>query len=203
MDDRPVLLVPQKDLAKAKGRMSLAAPRRRELAVAMLRNTVTAAQAANVRQVVVVLDNPHDEHEIADLDALAFSPGTYGMNPSLSAAEELVRMLWGHVPLVVVPTDLPLITTSLVDRALRRAAGDERAFIPDRSGTGTTLLFAGPAAPLRPAYGLGSAVAHERQGARRILDEDLERLRHDVDNVSDLHAAQLRLEHGSLREGTA
>jgi 2-phospho-L-lactate guanylyltransferase len=194
MDDRGVLLVPQKDLDQAKSRMLLAPARRRELAVAMLRRTLWAASAAGFAAVLVVLDNSDDAAEVADLDVIPFHPGVAGLNASLSAAEVAVRTRWGAVRLTVMPSDLPLATPVLLDRALRWAASHERAFIPDKSSLGTTMLVAGPGAALRPAYGPHSAEAHERQGACRLLRGDLDLLRQDIDDTSDLAVLDLRFD---------
>jgi 2-phospho-L-lactate guanylyltransferase len=189
MSDPGVLLVPQKDLDLAKSRLFLTPARRRELAVAMLRSTLRAATAARFTAVFVVLDNPADAGEVADLDVVPLHPGTVGLNAALTAAEEAVRTLWATVPLTVMPADLALATPALIDRSLRCAARYERAFIPDISGMGTTMLFAGPGASLRPAYGQQSAAVHEQQGAHRLTHQDLTLLRHDVDDVSGLAVA--------------
>jgi 2-phospho-L-lactate guanylyltransferase len=194
MGDPGVLLVPQKDLDQAKSRLFLAPARRRELAVAMLRRTLRTATVARFATVLVVLDNPADATEVADLDVIPFHPGVAGLNASLSAAEEAVHTLWGAVPLTVMPSDLPLATPALLDRSLRWAARHERAFIPDMSSRGTTMLFAGPGTALWPAYGPRSADAHERQGACRMLRDDLDLLRQDVDDVADLAAVNLLFE---------
>jgi 2-phospho-L-lactate guanylyltransferase len=192
--DAGVLLVPQKDLDLAKSRLCLSPSRRRALAVAMLRRTVRAAAAARFAAVLVVLDNPADATEVVDLDVIPFHPGVAGLNASLSAAGEAVRARWGAVPLAVLPADLPLATPALLDRSLRCAARHERAFIPDRSSRGTTMLFAGPRAALWPAYGPHSADAHERQGACRLVDGGLDLLRQDVDDTADLAVVNLRFD---------
>lgn len=202
--DHGVLLVPQKDLDRAKSRMFLAPARRRELAVGMLRRTLRAAATARFAAVVVVLDNPADASVVADLDVIPFHSGAAGLNPSLVAAADVARAAWGDVPLTVMPSDLPLATPALLDRSLRWASRYERAFIPDRSSCGTTMLFAGPRADLSPAYGLHSADAHERQGARRILRGDLDLLRQDCDDLADLALMSLPVEALTSRlEGLA
>jgi 2-phospho-L-lactate guanylyltransferase len=203
MTNPGALLIPQKDLDLAKSRLHLAPSRRRELAVAMLRHTVRAATAARFTAVLVVLDNPDDAGEVADLDAVPFHPGVVGLNDSLTAAEEAVRMQWGPVPLTVMPSDLALATPALLDRSLRWAARYERAFIPDSSGRGTTMLFAQQGAPLRPAYGPRSAAAHQQQGAHRLVHEALGLLQHDVDDVADVAVANLRFEERERWEETA
>ena len=132
--------------------------------------------------------------EVADLDVIPFHPGVSGLNASLSAAEEAVRTLWGAIPLAMLPADLPLATAALLDRSLRCAARHERAFIPDMSSRGTTMLFAGPGAALRPAYGPHSADAHERQGSCRLRHGGLDLLRQDVDDMADFAVVNRRFE---------
>ena len=61
-------------------------------------------------------------------------------------------------------------------------------FVPDAEGTGTVLLAGLEARVLRPAFGAGSAAAHEAAGARRLTLE-LPRLRRDVDTREDLRTA--------------
>jgi 2-phospho-L-lactate/phosphoenolpyruvate guanylyltransferase len=195
MSDSTVLLVPQKNLDQAKSRLTLPRARRRQLAVAMLRAVLTSATAAGFAAVVVVLDEPDDEREVADLDVTAFHPGCQGLNASLAAADEAARTWYGPVRLAVVPADLPLVTPGLLDLSLRAAEPHARAFIADRSSTGTTLLFAGAGVALRPAYGPGSAAAHAAQGAHRIDDADLDLLRRDVDDLTDLAAANIHFRH--------
>jgi 2-phospho-L-lactate guanylyltransferase len=197
---RGVLLVPQKDLDHAKSRMLVTAPRRREFAVAMLRRTLEAATGAAFDEVVAVFDNPADAFEVADLDVVPFFPGVSGLNESLVVAERVVRTRWGAVPLTVMPADLPLATPELILEARALAAGHQRAFLPDISSRGTTLLFAAERAALRPAYGLQSASAHERDGAVRLDSSGaLDLLRHDVDNMADLFVANFRFEEGRKR----
>jgi 2-phospho-L-lactate/phosphoenolpyruvate guanylyltransferase len=200
--DRGVLLVPQKDLDQAKGRMLLPPQRRRELAVDMLRQTLAAAAGVQFAAVVVVLDNLADAEEIADLDVIPYWSGRPGLNESLTAAERMVRSKWGDVPLTVMPSDLPLATAELLEQALSVAERYERAFLPDICTGGTTMLFAGPEAPLRPAYGPHSAHAHEKQGARRLINRGLDLLRHDVDDLADLLVAHLRFEERQRWEQT-
>ena len=56
------------------------------------------------------------------------------------------------------------------------------------------MLFAGPGAALRLAYGPQSADAHERQGACRLRHGGLELLRQDVDDMADHALVNRRFE---------
>jgi hypothetical protein len=129
-----VLLVPQKDLDLAKSRLCLSPSRRRALVVAMLRRTVRAAAAARFAAVLVVLDNPADATEVADLDVIPFHPGVAGLNASLSAAEEAARAVGSG---------------STGGAASRPAAGDARSARPVASvcGAARAGFHSGPVVP--------------------------------------------------------
>jgi 2-phospho-L-lactate guanylyltransferase len=98
----------------------------------------------------------------------------------------------GEGPVAVLLGDLPALRPEDLDEALALAqtalAGAQQVFVPDADGTGTVLLAARGAAALRPAFGPGSAAAHEALGALR-LEPALPRLRRDVDTADDLAEA--------------
>jgi hypothetical protein len=75
--------------------------------------------------------------------------------------------------------DLPALRPAELAAAIAAADG-KRAFVPDRQGTGTTLLIAAPGEPLDPRFGVGSAAAHRSSGAIELIG-DWPTLRCDVD----------------------
>jgi 2-phospho-L-lactate guanylyltransferase len=86
----------------------------------------------------------------------------------------------------VVPADLPALSPEELREALSLAMAG-RCFVSDVSGEGTTLLAA-PNGGLNPSFGPGSALAHERSGARR-LHHPWPTLRLDVDTAADFFQA--------------
>jgi 2-phospho-L-lactate guanylyltransferase len=96
-----------------------------------------------------------------------------------------VRRRWPGSPL---PALRPAELAEALDAAAAAPGG--RAFVADQPGTGTTLLAAGPARPLAPAFGPGSADAH-RHGGAMPLTGGWPSLRRDVDTADDLAAARL------------
>ena len=89
---------------------------------------------------------------------------------------------------VVVPADLPCLRVEDVTRVLVSGWGLGGAFVPDRQGSGTTMLLCPPRSSVDPQYGPLSADMHRGAGLRRV-DDAPARARHDVDTMTDLLAA--------------
>ena len=85
--------------------------------------------------------------------------------------------------------DLPALRPAELGVGLRAAARWEHAFVPDASGSGTTLYAARPGAEFRPRFGPGSAQQHRATGAAELSLPGLASLRRDVDQPRDLRAA--------------
>ncbi len=207
------LVVPVKELRRAKSRLVAAVAglpgsdadrdrARRDLALALARDTLRAVTGAAIRRVVVVTAEPAGplgvvpEGSAADADRgptveIVDDPGG-GLNAAVRhGAEHLRRTTRGRAGLVaVLQADLPALRPAELDAALSRAAaviaaGAGGAFVADHTGTGTTLLVGAPGRVLRPRFGVGSAAAHAAGGAV-ALDGAWPGLRTDVDTPDDL-----------------
>ncbi len=74
--------------------------------------------------------------------------------------------------------------------ALAAAASLGVAFVPDATGTGTTLYAAGPGMQFLPRFGRSSRRRHLAAGAAEIAaGPQLAGLRRDVDTIGDLRQA--------------
>jgi 2-phospho-L-lactate guanylyltransferase len=189
---RWTVVIPQKDLCRAKTRIALGVAERRHLALAMLEDTITAVLACHtVEHVVVVCDNSDDASRIEWLDIVAHVPSTRpGHNAAVEAGASLAQRQLSAVNVAVLPGDLPALRPRDLRDALGVAAGHPRAFVRDAMGRGTTLLTATAGAELRASYGESSATAHELSGAVQLgATEELLSLRHDVDDMQSLHRA--------------
>src|SRR5690349_7257049 len=175
---RWTIIVPIKPLPAAKTRLRGAVPdlARADLVLAMAQETVAAALAGRlVSGVLVVCD---DERVAAAMAALGASCVPDGPSRGLNAAIEFgERHARGDV--AALTADLPALRPEELDEALAEGG---RSFVPDAEGTGTVLLIG---RPLDPHFGVGSAEAHERSGARR-LDKSWPGLRRDIDTPADL-----------------
>jgi 2-phospho-L-lactate guanylyltransferase len=190
------LVVPLKPLAVAKSRLAAAAGARRPaLALAFALDTVAAALACSeVADVTVVTDDEVAGAELAALGAfvVADEPAA-GLNAALRHGAARVRERRAAAPVAALNGDLPALRPAELAAVLREAVrGQERAFLADAAGVGTTLLAASPGAALSPAFGGESRARHLAGGAREITLPDVPSVRQDVDTPADLRAA-LRL----------
>jgi 2-phospho-L-lactate guanylyltransferase len=181
------VIVPVKSTARAKSRILLDPPVRRALARAMALDTVSAVLAAGPagRTVVVVEDQP-DGAPFAELAGpQVFVTRTAELNAAIRDGLAFLGPA-AQGPVAVVPADLPSLTPGELADALDQAARHPRSVVPDRAGTGTTLLAARSGALLRPRYGPDSFARHRRDGAVPLDVPETSGLRRDVDQVDDL-----------------
>ena len=181
------LLMPVKMLTLAKSRLDVPQPAQREpLMRAFALDAIAAAsQSDAVAQVYVVTDEPGFE-----VDGAIRLPdeGDGDLNRALHHASVQARLLDPTLGVAAMCADLPCLRPDDLDGAL--AAGmSPRWFVADASGSGTTLLAAGPGMDLDPHFGMGSAQRHEASGATPVRAE-LHTLRMDVDTEADLDAAR-------------
>ena len=169
----------------------LAGPHRPALALAMAADTVAAALACReVARVLAVTDDPEAARVLAGLGALVTSdePGE-GLNPALRHGAAIAAARWPGAGIAALAADLPALRPAELGVGLRAAARWEHAFVPDASGSGTTLYAARPGAEFRPRFGPGSAQQHRATGAAELSLPGLASLRRDVDQPRDLRAA--------------
>lgn len=182
------VLVPQKALARAKGRLDLGPEERRAVAAAMLRDTVEAVLLAPaVARVVVLWDDDADAVTLPHVEGLDTTGR--GLNGAVEAGAARVRLDDPTLSVAVVPGDLPALNPVELDECLRMAARHRRAFVPDATGVGTTVLTATSGSNLGARYGHCSTFAHAASGARLIRPTGLKTLRADVDDLNSLGRA--------------
>nr|WP_121393228.1 2-phospho-L-lactate guanylyltransferase [Actinokineospora cianjurensis] len=186
------LVVPVKNLDRAKSRLRGAVPgggaAHRELVLAVVLDTVTAALAADgVRRLLVVCEDARVVAALAGTGAeVVDERGLPGLNAALDFGARVLRRADPDTAVGAMQADLPALRPADLAAALAEAGG-RRAFVADRQGTGTTLLLGAPGAALDPRFGPGSAAAHG-DGAVRVGDR-LPALRCDVDTPGDLRLA--------------
>ncbi len=160
------------------------------LVLAMLLDTLAAAAGTpGVRAVHVVSPDPEVRARAEAAGARTVGePDPGGLNPALAEAARAARAEHGPaVAVLALQADLPGLTAAELG-AFLAATGGRRGFVPDHAGTGTAALYAPPGSDLRPAFGPGSAAAHEAGGALRHAGP-WPGLRTDVDTPGDLAAA--------------
>ncbi|WP_438695955.1 2-phospho-L-lactate guanylyltransferase [Tsukamurella sputi] len=186
-----------KSLDAAKSRFAAPGDDRREavpgLVLAMLLDTLAAAAATpGVIAVHVVSPDPAVRAAAESVGARTVGePEPGGLNAALSAGARAARAEHGPaVAVLALQADLPGITADELGAFLAATTG-RRGFVPDHGGTGTAALYAPRGTELAPAFGPGSAAAHQSGGATRHAGP-WPGLRTDVDTPRDL-AAALRL----------
>jgi 2-phospho-L-lactate/phosphoenolpyruvate guanylyltransferase len=187
-----VVLVPVKRADIAKSRLTGVTDRQRAaLARAFPADCTEAAiSTPAVRGVVAITDDEEAARTLSDLGAevIPDEPDA-GLNPALEHAGSHVRRRYADAAVVVLSGDLPALRSNELGTALERARRFRRAFLPDRSGRGTTMLAAAPDVALDPRFGPNSCRAHADSGAQEIDRGGLDSVRHDVDTVEDLQQA--------------
>ncbi|MFF5293477.1 2-phospho-L-lactate guanylyltransferase [Paractinoplanes globisporus] len=185
MDREWVAVIPVKRLSAAKSRLRGAVPaaRHADLALAMVRDTVSAVLAGSaVAELVVVTDDTQAAAAVTALGARVVPdvPGADLNGAMRFGADEVAGL--GRFR-AVLAGDLPALRPGQLDEALGAALG--RSFVADAAGTGTVLLAVPPGEPLDPRFGIGSASAHATSGATPLTG-DWPGLRQDVDTPDDL-----------------
>ncbi len=179
---RWTVLVPLKALPAAKSRLAATVPPEwhPELVAAIRADTLRAvAAAASVARVLVVADT-------AGVAQGALVQSSPGLNGALRDGAAYATAHWPAEGVAALVGDLPALLTAELDAALTAAAAHPRGFVPDSTGTGTTLLTAAPGTALVPRFGVGSAARHAREAV--VLHAGAS-LRHDVDSAADLAGA--------------
>ncbi len=188
-------VVALKPLRTAKSRLrGVPAPYREHIAWCLAHDTISALAGA-VDRVVVVSNEPSLAGRLRSLGTrvrVSSEGPSIGMNAALAAgAAELVED--GVALVIACVGDLPCLKPATVRRLLTAAARHPRSFVPDASGTGTTMLLA-RGVSLDPRFQGASASAHRGSGAIALTDAvtgPLTDARRDVDTLADLADAVL------------
>jgi 2-phospho-L-lactate guanylyltransferase len=144
-------------------------------------STAQKMESASIVGIYVISDEPPSP--LPDgVTVLADFGG--GLNGALAAAAAELVARFPTDGVAGMVADLPAMRPAELLGALALATDHPRAFVPDRTGTGTTMLTAAPGRDLRPMFGAGSAHRHRESGA--VALEAGPSLRTDVDTVADL-----------------
>jgi 2-phospho-L-lactate guanylyltransferase len=189
--DRPAgAVVALKPGEFAKSRLELPAPLRQRLAWTMALDTLRALAGA-LPYVVVVSAQPALASRLARASIRAevvMEPLQPGMNAALAYGADRLRAAGVSTVLACVG-DLPALRVASVQRVIEASLTFPRAFLPDSTGVGTTMLVA-HAEPLDPYFQGRSAARHRASGAvpltAELLGGPLADARHDVDTEVDL-----------------
>lgn len=186
------VIIPVKDLSRAKSRMAEGRPEPSALARAFLADVLDAVLSCPlVDRTIVATSDPEVMQIATHHGATSIDDSSHpGINAGATWAAREARTTGG---IVVMVSDLPRLTSTALSRALELAAGHPVSFVPDLQGTGTTMWLAHEPAAMPPRFGLNSREAHLTAGAvdlvERYGDETLLPARADADTPEQLDGA--------------
>jgi 2-phospho-L-lactate guanylyltransferase len=189
---RGILLIPVKNLTTAKQRLAeaLDQDRRSQLAEAMLRDVMTAA-AGVLGRIDVALVTGDTRVRVLAVE-FGFRVIDDLRNESETAAIEMATA-WceqhGYDTTVVVPGDIPLITSSELHNVLDAAPSKGAVFVPAYDGRGSNCILRRPASLIPLRFGNDSFLPHceamKKTGADLVILE-MPGIGLDIDNPTEL-----------------
>lgn len=168
-------LVPIRSVAGGKARLggAIDAEEREELLLGMLRRTLDLLVAwPACRSVHVVSADPRALAAAAEIGAVPLHQAGVGLNAGLALGLGAAGVA-GATSILILPADLPLLTTSSLEEMLDAAdaalaAGSGRPLVviaPSDARGGTNGLLLSPPDVIAPCFGVGSFEAHARAAA--------------------------------------
>lgn len=189
---RGILLIPFKSLTTAKQRLAeaLDQAQRSQFAEAMLRDVMSAAAGVTSRIDVAIVTG--DAHAQAMAREFGFTVIEDTRNESETAAIERATA-WcegrGYDTTIVVPADIPLITSDEVNRVLDAAPQEGAVFVPAYDRRGSNCILRRPASLIPLRFGNDSFLPHceamKKTGKELILLE-MFGIGLDIDNPHEL-----------------
>ncbi len=186
-------IVPVKPLRRGKSRLStvLSETERTLLNHNLLVSTLKILSSVNrIDQILVVSRDPAALTLAREYDArTVLENGSPELNTALSRAA-LVAKTYRVNEILILPADLPLLTTKELERVLRLSGNPPEILIcPDRRKDGTNLLYINPEGLISFSYGSGSFNKHlelARQSGARVNIISSSSLELDLDTPEDL-----------------
>jgi 2-phospho-L-lactate guanylyltransferase len=189
---RGILLIPVKSLTTAKQRLTSALDqgRRSQLAEAMLRDVMTAAAGVHDRiDVALVTGDPRAKSLAEEFGFLVIEDHR---NESETAAIAMATG-WceqhGYDTTIVVPGDIPLITSEELRRVLDAAPVEGAVFVPAYDRRGSNCILRRPASIIQLHFGNDSFLPHceamQKTGKELVILE-MPGIGLDIDNPYEL-----------------
>ncbi|MDM4762944.1 2-phospho-L-lactate guanylyltransferase [Galbitalea sp. SE-J8] len=185
-----IVVVPVKGTTGAKSRFGGDPARREALAAAVALDTLDAVSRTEGVVAVLVVTSPEGAAALDDSDALVLvedEPAGLGAAVELGVETAAAMGAPGR-GIAVLLGDLPALRPGELAAALAAAREHDRAFVPDASGTGTSLITAADGVAHAAAFGAGSAAAHAAAGYSPLEVDPGSGLRRDVDDRAALDA---------------
>jgi len=190
-------IVPVKPLRRGKSRLApvLTEGERTTLNQTLLTNTLKILSSVNqIDRIMVVSRDPAALTLARDFGArTVLENGNPELNTALRRAAMVAKTHMAN-EILIIPADLPLLSTNEIDAFLERSGKPPEVIIsPDRRRDGTNMLYINPAGLIHFHFGTGSFQKHlaeaEKTGARIEIVESTS-LGLDLDIPEDLEILQ-------------
>ena len=189
---RGILLIPVKTLSTAKQRLAeaLNQSQRSQLAEAMLRDVMTAATGVRSRIDVALVTGDFRAQQLAH--EFGFGVIEDSRNESETAAIEMATARCekqGFDTTVVVPGDIPLITSDELHRVLDAAPVEGAVFVPAYDRRGSNCILRRPASLIPLRFGNDSFLPHceaTRKTGKDLVILEMPGIGLDIDNPHEL-----------------
>lgn len=199
------LVLPIKDIARAKSRLNLPPTARRQVAMALARHALeVATQCLPAGQIHVVSSDDGVRELAGGLGACVIADPGRGLNPAIERGVKDAARRDPRRGVVVLVCDLPEINAEALNaffRVIDSSPGEAR-YVADRSGSGTTAVFCPAGVTVRMVFGQDSAARFEALGCRQVGDAPRE-LRSDLDTLDDLDELRTDLRLSWLHSAAA
>lgn len=189
---RAALLIPVKTLGNAKQRLGDAydQPHRTLLAEAMLRDVLTAVSGIASRVAVFLVTG--DAHASALAAEFAFGVIEDLRNESETAAIDMATA-WcearGYDTTIVIPADIPLITSAELEQVLDAAPGEGVVIVPAYDRRGSNCVLRRPASVIPLRFGNDSFLPHcdvVRHTGKPLIILEMPGIGLDIDHPHEL-----------------
>jgi len=189
---RGVLLIPVKSLSTAKQRLAeaLNQSQRSQLAEAMLRDVMNAVSGVRNRIAVALVTGDVHAQQLACEFGFGVIEDT--RNESETAAIEIATK-WcerqGYDTTVVVPGDIPLISSDELHRVLDAAPREGAVFVPAYDRRGSNCILRRPASLIPLRFGNDSFLPHcdaMRKTGKELIILEMRGIGLDIDNPHEL-----------------
>ncbi len=187
------VIVPVKDLSKAKERLSSLLPQniRTELAYVMLDDVLSALKESKLadRKFVVTLDTKAIEIAKSMGIEIIMETEQNGESASVDYASQIAKNM-GATSVLVIPGDAPLITSEDIDFVLEKEKKESSIiFVPARDEYGTNAILRKPPDAIKSMFGDDSFNKHKYEADKNSIPyESCEnsRIGLDIDRPEDL-----------------
>lgn len=187
------VIVPVKDLSKAKERLSSLLPQheRTALAYAMLEDVLTALKGSLLadRKFIVTLDAKAIEIARGLGIEIIIETEQNGESASVDYASQICKDM-GATSVLVIPGDAPLITSDDIDFILEREKDTPSIiFVPARDELGTNAILRKPPDAIPSMFGHDSFRKHMNEADKKNIPYDSydnPRIGLDIDSPEDL-----------------